>query len=83
MMLVAPLVVQLVQGFTNADWLGTVLNVLPQNAGQHLMTFGTSSSAGWHDGVLALDGWSGFAVLLGWVVAASAAALTLVEKRDA
>jgi ABC-2 type transport system permease protein len=30
-----------------------------------------------------LGGWSGFAVLLAWVVVASVTALALVEKRDA
>lgn len=83
LMLVAPVVVQLVQSFTGAKWLGTLTNLLPQNAGQPLMQFGTEVTAGWHDGVLALGGWSGFAVLLAWVVVASATALVLVEKRDA
>lgn len=83
LMLVAPVVVQLVQSFTGAEWLGTLTNLLPQNAGQPLMQFGTEVTAGWHDGVLALGGWSGFAVLLAWVVVASATALVLVEKRDA
>lgn len=83
LMLVAPVVVQLVQSFTGAKWLGTLTNLLPQNAGQPLMQFGTEVTAGWHDGVLALGGWSGFAVLLAWVVVASVTALVLVEKRDA
>lgn len=83
LMLVAPVVVQLVQSFTGADWLGTLTNLLPQNAGQPLMQFGTEVTSGWHDGVLALGGWSGFAVLLAWVVVASVTALGLVEKRDA
>ncbi|ROS58415.1 ABC-2 type transport system permease protein [Curtobacterium sp. PhB172] len=83
LMLVAPVVVQLVQSFTGADWLGTLTNLLPQNAGQPLMQFGTEVTSGWHDGVLALGGWSGFAVLLAWVVVASVTALALVEKRDA
>lgn len=83
LMLVAPVVVQLVQSFTGAKWLGTLTNLLPQNAGQPLMQFGTEVTAGWHDGVLALGGWSGFAVLLAWAVVASATALVLVEKRDA
>lgn len=83
LMLVAPVVVQLVQSFTGADWLGTLTNLLPQNAGQPLMQFGTEVTSGWHDGVLALGGWSGFAVLLAWVVLASVAALALIEKRDA
>lgn len=83
LMLVAPVVVQLVQSFTGADWLGTLTNLLPQNAGQQLMQFGTEVTSGWHDGVLALGGWSGFAVLLAWVVVASVTALALVEKRDA
>jgi ABC-2 type transport system permease protein len=83
LLLVAPVVVQLVQGFTNAKWLGTVNNLLPQNAGQPLMQFGTEDTSGWHDGVLALGGWSGFAVLVAWVVAASVTALVLVQQRDA
>lgn len=83
LMLVAPVVVQLVQGFTNATWLGTLNNLLPQNAGQPLMQFGAEDTSGWHDGVLALGGWSGFAVLAAWVVAASATALVLAQKRDA
>lgn len=83
LMLVAPVVVQLVQSFTGAEWLGTLTNLLPQNAGQPLMQFGTEVTSGWHDGVLALGGWSGFAVLLAWVVVASVTALALVEKRDA
>ncbi|ROP65284.1 ABC transporter permease subunit [Curtobacterium sp. PhB115] len=83
LLLVAPVVVQLVQSFTDAKWLGTLNNLLPQNAGQPLMQFGTKVTAGWHDGVLALGGWSGFAVLLAWVVVASVTALVLVEKRDA
>ncbi|TDW72014.1 ABC-2 type transport system permease protein [Curtobacterium sp. PhB25] len=83
LMLVAPVVVQLVQSFTGADWLGTLTNLLPQNAGQPLMQFGTEVTSGWHDGVLALGGWSGFAVLLAWVVVASVTALALVEKWDA
>ncbi|WP_439692397.1 ABC transporter permease subunit [Curtobacterium sp. SP.BCo] len=83
LMLVAPVVVQLVQGFTDAKWLGTVNNLLPQNAGQPLMQFGTEDTSGWHDGVLALGGWSGFAVLTAWVVVATATALVLAQKRDA
>ncbi|SOC87829.1 ABC-2 type transport system permease protein [Curtobacterium sp. 314Chir4.1] len=83
LMLVAPVIVQLVQGFTNAKWLGTVNNVLPQNAGQPLMQFGTEDTSGWHDGVLALSGWSGFAVLAAWVVVATMTALVLAQKRDA
>lgn len=83
LMLVAPVIVQLVQGFTNAKWLGTLNNVLPQNAGQPLMQFGTKDTAGWHDGVLALGGWSGFAVLTAWVVVAMVTALVLAQKRDA
>lgn len=83
LMLVAPVVVQLVQSFTRAEWLGTLTNLLPQNAGQPLMQFGTEVTSGWHDGVLALGGWSGFTVLLAWVVVASVTALALVEKRDA
>jgi len=83
LMLVAPVIVQLVQGFTNAKWLGTVNNVLPQNAGQPLMQFGTEDTSGWHDGVLALGGWSGFAVLAAWVVVATVTALVLAQKRDA
>jgi len=82
-MLVAPVVVQLVQGFTDAAWLGTLNNLLPQNAGAPLMQFGTEDTSGWHDGVLALGGWSGFAVLTAWVVVTMAAALVTVEKRDA
>jgi ABC-2 type transport system permease protein len=82
-MLVAPVIVQLNQGFTNAKWLGTVNNVLPQNAGQPLMQFGTEDTSGWHDGVLALGGWSGFAVLAAWVVVATVTALVLAQKRDA
>ncbi|MFJ3033096.1 ABC transporter permease subunit [Curtobacterium pusillum] len=83
LMLVAPVIVQLIQGFTNAKWLGTVNNVLPQNAGQPLMQFGTEDTSGWHDGVLALGGWSGFAVLAAWVVVATVTALVLAQKRDA
>lgn len=83
LMLVAPVIVQLIQGFTNAKWLGTVNNVLPQNAGQPLMQFGTEDTSGWHDGVLALGGWSGFAVLTAWVVVATVTALVLAHKRDA
>ncbi len=83
LMLVAPVIVQLIQGFTNAKWLGTVNNVLPQNAGQPLMQFGTEDTSGWHDGVLALGGWSGFAVLAAWVVVAMVTALVLANKRDA
>jgi len=83
LMLVAPVIVQLIQGFTNAKWLGTVNNVLPQNAGQPLMQFGTEDTSGWHDGVLALGGWSGFAVLAAWVVVATVTALVLAQERDA
>jgi len=83
LMLVAPVIVQLIQGFTNAKWLGTVNNVLPQNAGQPLMQFGTEDTSGWHDGVLALGGWSGFAVLAAWAVVATVTALVLAQKRDA
>ncbi|WP_144713085.1 ABC transporter permease [Curtobacterium pusillum] len=83
LLLVAPVVVQLVQGFTNAKWLGTVNNLLPQNAGQPLMQFGTEDTSGWHDGVLALGGWSGFAVLAAWVAVATVTALVAAQKRDA
>jgi ABC-2 type transport system permease protein len=83
LLLVAPVVVQLVQGFTDAKWLGTLNNLLPQNAGQPLMQFGTEDTSGWHDGVLALGGWSGFAVLVAWVAVATVTALVVAEKRDA
>jgi len=83
LMLVAPVIVQLIQGFTKATWLGTLNNLLPQNAGQPLMQFGTEDTSGWHDGVLALGGWSGFAVLVAWVAVAMVTALVLAQKRDA
>lgn len=84
LMLVAPIVVQLVQGFTSVKWLTTLYNVLPQNAGRNLASYASDTDpAGWHDGVLTLNGWSGFVVTLAWAVVAIVTALILVRRRDA
>jgi ABC-2 type transport system permease protein len=84
LMLVAPVILELLNALTHAEWVSNVSALLPQNAGSHLFeykntsAFGPSDSIGW-----TLNGWEGFGVLLAWVVVVLGIALIRVKRRDA
>jgi ABC-2 type transport system permease protein len=69
-LLVLPVIFQLIP----ADWAADVLPYLVSNAG--FAMFGSAMGS-------PLEPWQGFAVLLGWIVVAIAAAAVLLKRRDA
>ncbi len=81
LVLVAPTVLQLVAGLTQADWARNVGTVLPSAAGGRLYAYQPEGSV--TDGILELDATQGLLVLLGWVVLGFIAAVVLVKRRDA
>ncbi|HWL01230.1 MAG TPA: hypothetical protein VNQ52_02515, partial [Microbacteriaceae bacterium] len=70
---------------TQADWVGTVSALLPQNAGGQLYAFDGASAipAPATSGSLDLGGWGGFGVLAAWDAIVLTVALILVKRRDA
>ncbi|MCB7137089.1 ABC transporter permease subunit [Cellulosimicrobium marinum] len=74
---VLSMVLTLVQGFSGADWVQTVLNLLPASAGEQVVLGGGMSSPD------AIDPWPGYAVLAGWTAALTVAAALVLKRRDA
>lgn len=81
LVLVAPTVLSLVAGLTQADWASNLSVVLPSSAGGRLYAYEAEGSV--TDGILTLDSSQGLLVLLAWVVLGSVAACILVKRRDA
>lgn len=74
---VLSMVLGIVQGFTGADWVQTVMNSLPASAGEQVVLGGGMSSPD------AIDPWPGYAVLVGWTAALTVAAAVVLKRRDA
>jgi ABC-2 type transport system permease protein len=81
LVLVAPTVLMLVAGLTQADWAYNLSTVLPSSAGGRLYAYQPEGSV--TDGITTLDATQGLLVLLAWVVVAFVAAGVLVKRRDA
>ncbi|KTR43279.1 hypothetical protein NS263_00340 [Curtobacterium oceanosedimentum] len=80
-LLVVPIVLQLVAGLVDQQWLLDVSRFLPDQAGSQLYTYERSAAQPAPEGVV-LDGWAGGGVLAAWVVAIGVVALAAVKKRD-
>jgi ABC-2 type transport system permease protein len=80
-LLVLPVVLSLVAGLTQLDWLADVAKFLPDAAGAHLFQFDGPTGAPPEDG-LTLNGWSGGGVLLAEVVVVNAFAMAMARRRD-
>ena len=74
---VLSMVLGIVQGVTGADWVQTLMNSLPASAGEQIVLGGGMSSPD------AIGPWQGFAVLVGWTAALTAAAAVVLKRRDA
>lgn len=88
LLLVAPVVLQLLAGLTQADWVSTVSSLLPQSAGGKLFEYaGTATVPAGAPVVdstgLDLNGWGGFGVLAAWDAVVLGIAWILVKRRDA
>lgn len=80
-LLVLPIVLQLVAGLVDQQWLLDVSRFLPDQAGSQLYTYERSADQPAPEGVV-LNGWSGGGILAAWVVAVGVVALATVKKRD-
>ncbi|ROS32645.1 ABC transporter permease [Curtobacterium sp. PhB78] len=81
-LLVLPVILSLVSGLLNAEWIGDVFKFLPDQAGSQLFAYPyTGADAGPTSGVV-LNGWGGFGVLAGEVLVVGALALTVARRRD-
>ncbi|NQW92355.1 ABC transporter permease [Curtobacterium sp. VKM Ac-2861] len=81
-LLVLPVILSLVSGLLNAEWIGDVFKFLPDQAGSQLFAYPyTGADAGPTSGVV-LNGWGGFGVLAAEVVVVGALALTVARRRD-
>jgi ABC-2 type transport system permease protein len=94
LLLVLPILLAVAIGLTQATWLLNVNALLPSAAGAQLQTYAAPASAGASFGPgsrgaaqaaadVVLNGWGGFAVTVGWILAALVPALILVRRRDA
>ena len=79
-LLVLPIILSLVGGLLNAQWVADVYAFLPDQAGSQLFAY-SYEGAGSRPGVV-LNGWGGFGVLLAEVVVVGALALTVARRRD-
>ncbi|MFJ3030235.1 ABC transporter permease [Curtobacterium sp. NPDC087080] len=80
-LLVLPIVLQLVAGLVDQQWLLDGSRFLPDQAGSQLYTYERSADQPAPEGVV-LNGWSGGGILAAWVVAIGVIALAAVKKRD-
>jgi ABC-2 type transport system permease protein len=80
-LLVLPVVLSLVAGLAQLDWLADVTKFLPDAAGANLFQFDGPTGAPPQDG-LTLNGWSGAGVLLAEVVVVNAFAMVMARRRD-
>ncbi len=93
LILVAPVVLAILAGLTNAEWIATVNSLLPQNAGAQLYQYAPSIDVPVPVGPdgqeppratgVILNGWGGFGVLAAWNAVVLALAFVLVKRRDA
>jgi ABC-2 type transport system permease protein len=81
LVLVAPTILNLIAGLTQADWASNVAALLPSAAGGRLYAYHPEASI--TDGILTLDATQGLLVLLAWVVVGLVAAAAIVKRRDA
>lgn len=79
-LLVLPVVLAIVGGLLDAQWIGDVAAFLPDQAGGQLFAY-SYEGAQTPPGVV-LDGWSGFGVFAGEVLVVGALALFLARRRD-
>ncbi|SDQ43245.1 ABC-2 type transport system permease protein [Curtobacterium sp. UNCCL20] len=79
-LLVLPVILSLIAGVIDAQWILDLTRFLPAQAGAQLYTF--SSGAGTGQTGVVLNGWGGFGVLLAEVVVVGALALTVARRRD-
>ncbi|MET3637625.1 MULTISPECIES: ABC transporter permease [Curtobacterium] len=80
-LLVLPIVLQLVAGLVDQQWLLDGSRFLPDQAGSQLYTYERSADQPAPEGVV-LNGWSGGGILAAWVVAIGVIAVAAVKKRD-
>lgn len=78
-LLVLPVVISLVAGLANLDWLNDVTKFLPDAAGANLYQFDSGAPA---PKGLTLNGWSGGGVLLAEVLVVNAFAMIVAKRRD-
>lgn len=88
LVLVLPTVVQIFALTTQAKWIENIYAFLPSEAGAKMYSYaGDVASAaavnGPTSGIIVLEPWQGFLVLLAWVVVLFAIAATLLKRRDA
>ncbi|RPE78798.1 MULTISPECIES: ABC transporter permease subunit [unclassified Frondihabitans] len=82
LLFVMPIVLQIFTGLTNAKWAANIASFLPSNAGG--LMFGYSAGeAKVVDGIVTLDQFFGFVVMVGWVILTGILAVILVKRRDA
>ncbi|GAA4265622.1 ABC transporter permease subunit [Frondihabitans peucedani] len=82
LLFVAPIVLQVVQGLTQAKWAQNINAFLPSNAGGLMFGYG-SGTASVKDGIVTLDQTQGLLVMIAWVVVSLVVATVLVKRRDA
>lgn len=80
-LLVLPVIMGVLTGLTQAEWVGNIAAFLPTDAGRHLYEYASTSAASHSTGIV-LDGWSGFCVLAAEVVVVGAAAIAVARYRD-
>ncbi|MFC4242852.1 ABC transporter permease [Gryllotalpicola reticulitermitis] len=84
LLLVAPIILGILTGLTHADWVGDLRAIFPDSAGGQLVSYATpGSKTGIVNGILTLNGWLGFWVMLGWDAVVLTVASVLVKRRDA
>lgn len=81
LVLVVPTILQIIGGSLGLQWVLDVAAFLPDQAGGQLYTYASEATGAAQQGVV-LDGWSGFSVLAGEVVAVGVLALALAKSRD-
>lgn len=79
---VAPIVLQLISGLTQAKWAQNVSAFLPSNAGQVMYGYGSQEPSPGNS-LVTLDQTQGFLVMLAWAVVTLLIAAVLVKRRDA
>jgi ABC-2 type transport system permease protein len=95
LLLVAPVIIEVIGGLTNAAWVLNIGQFLPASAGGQLMSYastgaatgvsvgGRAASAAAVSGAITLNGWSGLGVIAAWDIIVGGVALFLLKRRDA
>jgi ABC-2 type transport system permease protein len=83
LILVAPVVVSIVASITQADWAGNLGAFLPSGAGGRMYAYVSGLETAMPPGIVVLEPWQGFLVLVGWVVVLFIGASALFKRRDA